>query len=209
MFGSFPLKGVVSVIDVIGSVDNFAVVPSAVLDDSQPNGYRVEQRLQVTLKSASDERTYTIDFRLSEGSEAPSEAQLGQWIESGELVQAFCLAVFSRPFVHREDKVYRSKGKEVQVADQTIAVDAFSTFSGVSMAPLVGGPALDEVVRRARAAYKLGQREYRAQRNAVRAQEAEARMLERVREMKARKDQEAAQAGATAEPAAANGRRRA
>ena len=39
---------------VIGTVDNYTILPSPVLDDSDPKGYRIEQRLQVTLKLAAN-----------------------------------------------------------------------------------------------------------------------------------------------------------
>ena len=35
----------------VGTVDNFEILPTPVLDESAPEGYRMEQRLQVSLKS--------------------------------------------------------------------------------------------------------------------------------------------------------------
>ncbi len=59
----------------IGTVDNFILVPSPILDDSE-QGFHLEQRLQVTLQSAANERQLMIEFRLGEGSYAPAEQLL-------------------------------------------------------------------------------------------------------------------------------------
>jgi hypothetical protein len=198
--------------DFIGVADNYAVVPSPVLDETQPKGYRVEQRLQVTVKAAANERAYTVEFRLGEDSQAPSESQLDQWIEAGDLVQAFCTGLTARPFVHQEGKVYRSRGKEVQFGDVKANLDSFVVFAGVAMAPLVGGPPLDEMVRQARGSYKRSQRQYRAQRNAERAQQQQAQFEQRAQQLLERKAAEdaakASQQAEAAEPAGANGRKR-
>lgn len=198
-------------IDVIGTLDNFTTLPSPVLDETHPDGYRIEQRLQVSLKAASNEKQYTIEFRLGtdgQGSDTPSEAQLTQWIESGELVQAFCSGLSARPFVHQADKQYRTRGKEVQIGSETASLDAFVVFAGVGMAPLANGPALDEIVRKSRVAFKQNQRTYRAQRNTERVAQMEAQMGERVRQLKERQAAQAGQTGQPTEAAAASGRRR-
>ena len=201
-------------IDVIGTIDNFTTLPSPVLDETVPEGYRIEQRLQVSLKAASNEKQYTIEFRLStdgQSSDAPSEAVLTQWIESGELVQAFCTGLSARPFVHSPEKQYRTRGKEVQIGAETASLDAFVVFAGVSMATLANGPALDEIVRKSRVAFKQNQRAYRAQRNTERVAQMEAQMGERVRQLKERQAEQAAQSAppaAAADAAAATARRR-
>jgi hypothetical protein len=190
--------------DYVASVVNYLTVPSPVPNLTDPSGVRIEQRLQVTLKSASNEQTYTVEFRLGEGSQAPSEKQLNEWLERGELVQAFCTGLTARPFVHQEGKTYRRKGKEVQVAEGTTAeLDAFVVFAGFAMAPLEGGPPLEELVRQAHAAYTRSQRHYREQRNAERLQLLEAQMQERVRQMQARQAAQAAQGAPAATPAGA------
>ncbi len=197
-------------IDVIGTLDNFTILPSPVLDDTAADGYRIEQRLQVSLKAASNEKPFTIEFRLGadgQSGDAPSESQLTQWIESGELVQAFCSGLSARPFVHQPEKQYRTRGKEVQIGAETAALDAFVVFAGVGMAPLANGPALEEIVRKSRVAFKQNQRAYRAQRNSERVAQMEAQMGERVRQLKERQaTQTTASADGTA--AAPSGRRR-
>ncbi len=127
----------------VGTVDNFEILPTPVLDESAPEGYRMEQRLQVSLKSAADERQLTVEFRLGEGSDAPSEQQLNAWLEAGELVQAFCTGLAARPFVHRDGKTYRTRGKEVQIGDTKAALDAFVVFAGFAMSPLGEGALTD------------------------------------------------------------------
>src|SRR5215467_15975061 len=70
----------------IGTIDNFTILPSPVLDETAPQGSRIEQRLQVTIKAASNEQTQTVEFRLGDESAAPGEEQLIKWLESGETV---------------------------------------------------------------------------------------------------------------------------
>jgi hypothetical protein len=195
----------------IGTVDNFILVPSPILDESE-QGFHLEQRLQVTLQSAANERQLMIEFRTGEGSDAPSEQLLNTWLESGELVEALCSGLTARPFKQDESKTYQRKGKEIQVGEETAHIDTMVVFAGAAMAPLSAARPLDEAVKAARASYKRGQREYRAQRNAERAKQMEAQVLDRVKLMRERKAAEDAAKAATAaaepEAAGANGRKR-
>jgi hypothetical protein len=194
----------------IGTVDNFILMPSPILDESA-QGFHLEQRLQVTLQAAANERQLMIEFRLGEGSEAPSEQLLNQWLESGDLVEALCTGLTARPFKQDKDKTYRRQGKAVQVGDETVHLDTMVVFAGASMAPLAEAKPIAEAVKAARASYKRGQREYRAQRNAERVKQMEAQMVDRVKQLRERKAAEdAAKAAATgeAEPASTNGRKR-
>jgi hypothetical protein len=191
--------------DYIGIPDNYQIVPTPILDETQPQGYRVEHRLQVTLKAASNERGYTVEFRLGDDSQAPSEEQLNTWIDSGELVQAFCSAVTARPFVHQEGKQYQARGSKKEINGAEAILDTFVIFAGVSMAPLAGNAALEDLVKQVRSAFKRSQRQYRAQRSAERAKQQEAQLEERARQLLERKAQQDAE-NATAEPVGANGR---
>jgi hypothetical protein len=199
----------------IGTVDNFIVLPSPVPDESE-QGYHTEQRLQVTLQAAANERQLMIEYRLGEGSDAPSEQVLNTWLESGDLVEALCTGLTARPFKQDKDKTYRRQGKAVQVGDETVHLDTMVVFAGASMAPLSEAKPLQEAVKAARAAYKRGQREYRVQRNADRVKQMEAQMGERIKQLRERKAaEEAARSGATAGGAEAecasagtNGRKR-
>lgn len=196
-------------IDTIGTIDNFTILPSPVLDESAPKGFRVEQRLQVTLKLAANERQqYTVEFRLGEDSQAPSTEQLTKWLESGELVQAYCTGLAARPFLHSKEKTYQRKGREVQVGSEKAELDAFVVFAGFAMATLEPGSPLDEQVKAARGVYKRSQRAYRDQRNAARVQQLEAQMEERVKQMQERRAQQEADKAVSGEAASANGRRR-
>ncbi len=121
----------------IGTVDNFIVLPSPVLDES-PQGYHLEQRLQVRLQAAANDRQLMIEFRLGEGSEAPSEQLLTAWLESGDVVEALCTGLSARPFVQHKDKTYRRQGKAVQVGDETAHLDTMVVFAGASMSPRRG-----------------------------------------------------------------------
>jgi hypothetical protein len=195
----------------VGTVDNYETLPTPVLDESAPEGYRMEQRLQVTLKSASDERQLTVEFRLGDDSDAPAEQQLNAWLESGELVQAFCTGLAARPFVHREGKTYRTRGKEVQIGDTKASLDAFVVFAGFAMSPLgAGALTIEEAVRKSRAAYKRGQRAYRERRSAERLKQLQAEMPQRIKQLQERKAAQDAekQAQAAEEATGQNGRKR-
>ncbi len=156
----------------IGTVDNFILMPSPVLDESE-QGFHLEQRLQVTLQAAANERQLMIEFRTGEGSDAPSEQLLNQWLESGDLVEALCTGLTARPFMQNKDKTYRRQGKEVKVGDETAYLDTMVVFAGASMSLLTEAKPIDDAVKAARASYKRGQREYRAQRNAERVKQME------------------------------------
>ena len=194
----------------IGTVDNFILMPSPVLDESA-QGFHLEQRLQVTLQAAANERQLMIEYRLGEGSDAPSEQLLNAWLESGDLVEALCTGLTARPFIQNKDKTYRRQGKAVQVGDETAHLDTMVVFAGASMSTLADAKPIAEAVKAARASYKRGQREYRAQRNAERVKQMEAQVADRVKQMRERQaaEETAKAAGsATAEPAGANGRKR-
>jgi hypothetical protein len=187
---------------VIGTVDNYTLLPSPVLDDADPKGYRIEQRLQVTLKLAANERQqYTVEFRLGDESQAPSTDLLTKWLESGELVQAYCAGLAARPFVHSKEKTYQRRGRAVQIGEQTAELGAFVVFAGSAMAVLEPGSPLEEQVKQARAMFKRSQRTYRDQRNAARVAQMEAQMEaqleERVRQMQERRAQADAEKATT------------
>jgi hypothetical protein len=194
---------------VIGTVDNYTILPSPILDDGDPKGYRIEQRLQVTLKLAANERQqYTVEFRLGDESQAPSTDLLTKWLESGELVQAYCAGLAARPFVHSKEKTYQRRGRQVQLGDQTAELDAFVVFAGSAMEPLEPGSPLEEQVKHARAVYKRSQRAYRDQRNAARVAQMEAQLEERVRQMQERRAQAETEKASTGEAVGTNGLRR-
>jgi hypothetical protein len=191
---------------VIGTVDNYTILPSPVLDDADPKGYRIEQRLQVTLKLAANERQqYTVEFRLGDESQAPSTDLLTKWLESGELVQAYCAGLAARPFVHSKEKTYQRRGRAVQIGEQTAELDAFVVFAGSAMAVLDPGSPLEEQVKQARAVFKRSQRAYRDQRNAARVAQMEAQLEDRVRQMQERRAQAEAEKAAAGEAVGASG----
>ncbi len=198
-------------ITAIGTVENFITTPSPVYDDS-PQGYHLEERLQATLQSAADERQLMLEFRLGEGSAAPSEQLLSRWLEEGELVVALCTGLSARPFVQKEDKTYRRQGREVQIGEETAHLDAMVVLTGQSMTPLADAPDLQEAVKAARAAYKRTQRDYRMRRNAERLEQIKAQLPERIRQLKERQAAKAAQAtqaeGSAAAETSPNGRKR-
>jgi hypothetical protein len=192
--------------DTIGTIENYNKVPSPVLDETKPEGYRVEERLQVAVKAASNERTYTVEFRLGDESQAPSEQQLNAWMDGSELVQAFCSAITARPFVHQEGKQYQARGSKKEINGAEAILDTFIVFAGVSMAPLEDSSPLATVVKQVRGDFKRSQRAYRAQRNAEKALEQQAKLEERARQLLDRKAQQDAEKVTTEVASGGNGR---
>ena len=199
-------------LNLIATLDNAVELPTPVLDDSE-TGYHLEQRLQVTAKSPVNDRTFTIEFRLGDGSDAPAAQQLTAWMEAGELVRISCSGVTARPFTHQEGKQYRSRGSEREINGKTVTLDTLLVFAGTSIVSAATPFDAEEEVRKARGAYQRQQRSYRETVNARRVAQAQATIAERVTRMKeAQAKRTAAGAGAEGPPAAdgtpANNRRR-
>jgi hypothetical protein len=190
---------------LISTIDNALTLPTPVLDDS-PQGYHLEDRLQVTVKSLANDKSYTVEFRLGAESDAPAEAQLIQWMESGEAVRVVCSGVTARPFVHQEGKQYRSRGSEKEINGTSAVLDTLIVFAGQSIVPASATFDLDEEVRKARGAYKKAQREFRQRLNADRVEKAKAQLAERVAKMQEARAKQQQPASPTADPAA-GGRR--
>jgi hypothetical protein len=194
---------------LISTIDNALTLPTPVLDDS-PQGYHLEDRMQVTVKSLANDKSYTVEFRLGEGSDAPAEAQLIQWMESGETVRVVCSGVTARPFVHQDGKQYRSRGSAKEINGAAAVLDTLIVFAGQSITPASATFDLDEEVRQARGAYKKAQREFRARLNAERIAKSQAQLAERVAKMqeaRAKQQQQQQQAAPAGADAAAGGRR--
>lgn len=168
---------------VIGTIDNAITLPTPILDDS-PQGYHLEDRMQVTVKSAANDKTTTIEFRLGPDSDAPAEQQLIAWMEGGDLVRVVCSTVSARPFVHQDGKQYRSRGSEKEINGQTAVLDTLIVFAGQSITPAADAFDVEDEVRKARGSYKKAQREFRQRLNAERVEKAKAQMEERVAKMK-------------------------
>lgn len=167
---------------LIGSVDNVETTPTPILDDSQ-QGYHVEDRLRLTLRSAVDDKTYTIEFR-TEGDGTPTKDQMDQWMESGDLVRATCANVSARPFVHQDGKSYRSRGSVKEINGQPTTLDALIVFTGQAVTLASAAWDVETEVRAARGAYKKSQKAYRDQSNARRRATLEAQIPERAAKMR-------------------------
>ncbi|MBA3826296.1 MAG: hypothetical protein H0X24_20645 [Ktedonobacterales bacterium] len=196
----------------IATADNAFVLPTPVLDESE-QGYHLEDRMQVTVRSPANDKTATVEFRLDEGSDAPSLDQVDAWIESGDLLRVVCSGVTARPFTHQEGKQYRSRGSEKEINGQTVTLDTLIIFAGQSIALASAPFDAEEEVRKARGSYKKAQRAYRQRSNAERLAKTNAGMEERIAKMReAAKAKEAAAATPGAAPAtdapSGNGRRR-
>ena len=162
----------------IGTVENFIITPSPILDDSE-QGYHLEERLQVTLKSAIDEHPLMIEFRLGDTSAAPSEQVLATWLVEDELVAAYCTGISARPVVQKQ------RG-EAQGGEHTARTDAMVVLAGQSMVALSEGIDLREAVKSVRVAHKRAQRDYLLRRNAERVEQLKAQLPERIQQLKRR-----------------------
>ena len=203
-------------IDVLLTIDNFVKNPMPILDDT-PQGYHLEERLQVSGKSAADEKQVMVEFNLgTEYPDTPGEDRLTEWLESGELLHAYCLNVVARPFVQKEDeesrKKYRRVGKEVLIDDKIAHLDTMIVFNGYTLVPVAEGKDVVEAIKQVHGAYKRRQRDYLTRRNAEKLQERMDKIPEQVEQMKQRKAERDAQAKAkspAADPTATSRRRNA
>src|SRR6185437_11252974 len=168
---------------LISTIDNAITLPTPVLDESA-QGYHLEDRMQVTVKSVANDKSYTVEFRLGEGSDAPAEAQLIAWMEGGDTVRVVCSGVTARPFVHQDGKQYRSRGSEKEINGSAAVLDTLIIFAGQSISPASDAFDLEDEMRKARGSYKKAQREFRQRLNAERVEKAKAQMDERVAKMK-------------------------
>ena len=187
------------------TIDNAQPMPSPILDDS-PQGYHIEERLQVAVKSLANDKQFTVEFRLGDDSGAPGMDQLTAWAESGEPVRVVCSGVTARAFVHDPNKQYRSRGSVKQINGQETTLDTLIVFAGLSMIPASQPFDLDAEVRAARGTFKKQQRDYQQQRNAERRTKMEAELPERVAKMRAQR--EAQDKAATPAGTEVSGRRR-
>jgi hypothetical protein len=191
------------------TADNCLVLPQPIPDESEKH-YHLEERMQVSLRAPDNDKQYTIEFRLDEGSNAPTQAQVDDWIESGELLRVVCSGVSARAFAHQEGKQYRSRGSEKEINGQTVTLDTMVIFAGQSITLASDPFDVEDEVRKARGAYKKAQRAFRQRINAEKVEKAKAGIEERVAKMQeAAKAREAAAAAGTPDGAAAGtGRRR-
>jgi hypothetical protein len=165
----------------IGTVENFIITPSPILDDSE-QGYHLEERLQVTLRSAIDEHPILIEFRLGDTSAAPSEQVLSTWLVEDELVAALCTGISARPAAVKQRR-------EAQGDEQTARTDTMVALSGQSMVALSEGIDLREAVKSVRVAHKRAQRDTLLHRNAERVEQLRAHLPERIQQLQLKRRQ--------------------
>jgi hypothetical protein len=159
--------------------------------------------MQVTIKSAANDKTCTIEFRLGEGSDAPSEEQLIEWMESGKEVRVVCTTVAARPWVHQEGKQYRTQGSPKEINGVMVALDTIIVFSGQSIALASDPLNLEEDISKARGAYKRSQRDFRKRLNADRIAKTHTELPDRIAKMRESRAKQATQNGETSEEGSA------
>jgi hypothetical protein len=167
----------------IGTVENFSMTLSPILDDSE-QGYHLEEHLQVTLKSAIDEQPLVVEFRLGGSSAAPSEQVLATWLVEDELVAALCTGISTRPVTSRQRR-------EAQGDEPAARTDTMVVLAGQSMVALSEGIDLREAVKTTRVVHKQAQRDYLLRRNAERVEQLRAHLPERIQQLKRRQAMQA------------------
>jgi hypothetical protein len=199
-------------IDAYFTIDNFITMPMPVLDESE-QGYHLEQRLQVSGKSAADEKQIMIEFQLGDQfPETPGEGEITKWMEEGELLHAFCLNVVARPFAQKEDeesrKKYRRIGKEVKIGDQVAHLDTMIVYNGYRLIPVADNPNPLDILKTVHGAYKRRQRDYLTRRNAEKLNDRMAQIPAQVEAMKQRRAAQQQAQGTPTDGAPSSSRRR-
>jgi hypothetical protein len=180
-------------IDLLFTIKRVSKVPSPVLDDAAPEGYHIEERLQIAGVALADERPITIEFRPSgdAADKTPSEQQLRQWMANREELHAFCLNATARPFVQKEGKDYRRVGKEVQIGELIAHLDSMLIYNGYTVVPISEHPDIEAMLRDVHGAFVARQQAYQEQRDRERYEQQMANLPEVVARMRQQRQAQA------------------
>jgi hypothetical protein len=186
-------------------------VPVGIQDATAPDGIRVDEQLNVTLKSASDEKEYQFNLPITE--RTPSLKQLEEWQAAGELVTILASTVRALPFIHDNSKDaegnplkrYQRPGRKVTVGTNVVVeADAFVVFQGYDIR-LAGSVDLGQEAQAAHGEFLKRQAEYR--RRSIQGQIQKAKERIKAQQEAARASQAAQTPQETGETAT-NGRHR-
>jgi hypothetical protein len=175
-----------------GTIANLFVAPVAYLDAEGPEGVRVEDQINLTLKAAADDKEYQHSLPVKGGTVALKA--LEDWQAQGKLVTAFASSVRAVPFVHdtRKDeagnpmKKYLRPGRKLTVGDGlAVEADAFLVFQSydVQLAEQAG---LAKSAEQARGDFLKRQQEFRKRSNQARVEKARQLVDERKAQAKAK-----------------------
>lgn len=183
-----------------GSIINIFVAPVAFLDADAPDGVRVEDQVNLTLKAAADDKEY--QHALPAKNDSIALKTLEEWQSQGKLVTVFASSLRAVPFVHdtRKDeagnpvKKYMRPGRKVTVGEQSIETDAFVIFQSydVQLAESVG---LEKSATQARGDFLKRQQEMRKRANQARVERARQLVEERKTQVQANKTAHATPGG--------------
>ncbi len=180
-----------------GDITLILVAKAAVPDPKAEDGWSIVDQLNLTLKSAADEKEYTFTLPVNEQTIAPR--QLEEWQQNGTKVTVFCSAVRAQPFVHDTTKDkngnplkrYARPGKRVSVVgpkNQAVEaeVDAFVSFQAYDVRPAGPFDLLQEA-EKAHGDFLKKQMEYRQRSIVEKQRKAEERALKKLEEEKAKR----------------------
>ncbi len=183
-----------------GSIVNLFVAPVAFLDADAPEGVRIEDQINLTIKAAADDKEYQHSLPAKNGTVATKT--LEEWQAQGKLVTVFSSSLRAVPFVHdtRKDeagnplKKYMRPGRKVTVGEQAIETDAFVVFQSydVQLAEAVG---MEKPAVQARGDYLKRQQELRRRANQARVERARQLVEERKTQARASKTENATAGG--------------
>jgi len=174
-----------------GSIVNLYTAPVAFLDVEAPEGVRVEDQINLTLKAAADDKEYQHGLPVKGGTAALKS--LEEWQAQGKLVTIFSSSVRAVPFVHdnRKDeagnpmKKYLRPGRKLTVGEGVaVEADAFLIFQSydVQLAEQTG---LGKSAEQARGDFLKRQQEFRKRSNQARVEKARQLVEERKAQAKA------------------------
>jgi hypothetical protein len=186
-------KGQSRMLTQTGSIVNLFVAPIAFLDAEAPDGVRIEDQINLTLKAAADDKEYQHALPIK--GDTAAMKSLEEWQAQGKLVTIFSSSVRAVPFVHdtRKDeagnpmKKYLRPGRKLTVGEGlAVEADAFLIFQSydVQLAEQVG---LAKSAEQARGDFLKRQQEFRKRSNQARVEKARQLVEERKAQAQAAK----------------------
>lgn len=177
-----------------GNIVNLYVAPFAFLDADAPDGVRVEDQINLTLRAAADQQEYQHNLPAKG---AVTLKSLEEWQAQGKLVTVFSSGLRAVPFVHdnRKDeagnplKKYQRAGRKVSVSEGfAIEADAFVVFQSYDVQP-ADAVGMEKPAEKARGDYIRRQQEFRKRANQARVEKAQQMVEERKAQAKAKAEQ--------------------
>jgi hypothetical protein len=128
-----------------GEVVNFYVAPQWVPDANEPDGGRMEDYMNLTMRALSNEREYQFSWSTTKGPQT-GEQQLKDWQKSATKITVYASDVRAIPFgmdrnAKNDDgtpKTYVTPGTKLTVGKNTMEVGVLIAFTATEIEPLAG-----------------------------------------------------------------------